>query len=648
MLFILSSSFLLAACVLIVALFELDRLHMWILAVALFWSVVISLEARALSLGGLLGSRLAWVLADLVVLVVAREIWRRRGRPAVLPPVSIEAIQDTFASGWLRGALLGASALVGVLYAVLLVATVLIPQNLDDVLTAYLARIGYWIQRGDLGSYAASAYNSVQVSYPRNAQFPLLRSIVLLGNDRLVGIEQWAAALLGVVAIFGLARAIGARRDAAWFCGLVWALVPTVAVQAGIALTDLVSVNLLLLTLMFGLVGWQSQRRAHLALATISFAMFVGTKQIATFVAPGLAVLLLYALVRGRGLRRRWITWMAASVPVMVVLGLLDYLQNQIYYGNPLGDPDSFELFAVKATTAQRVAALSSNLRRAALDSALADLPAWIAGRLPGIGRVRVYDAVIGTGGYLDGSQAWAGLFVTAILAVGMLLALYQLVRYRRFAVLAVLVPAVLYVLMFFWTRTNYSAAFSRYLLVPEALCLPAAAVGLSGVRVEWRAGHRVLSALSVVVVMGVGTQALHAGLRSGHRPLYGPQAVWSQDRIELLGRSTGFGSRFQLMRAFDYIDRCYPDTDRIGLLVPSKFPQSLLFGPAYDRHVSQFSVPFPPVLDDAFLADRRLDLAVVERTLFDEVKIGGISTRVRVFGPIAVVGVRGDAPPTC
>ena len=95
---------------------------------------------------------------------------------ALDPGPRADYVAAVFGSGPARNVLIIGAVFTGALYTLLLVASVLIPQSIDDVLTAYLARSGYWIHAGDLAPFEASAYNSVQTSYPVNGQLPTVRS----------------------------------------------------------------------------------------------------------------------------------------------------------------------------------------------------------------------------------------------------------------------------------------------------------------------------------------------------------------------------------------------------------------------------------------------------------------------------------------
>ena len=365
MLFVLSSLAVVAGGVLVAATLGQRRVCLWVLTVALVWNLYIVVAGRLLGVFDLLGSRVAWVVADLLFLGAAVLVWRRAGSPAALPSIPRGAVADMLGPRWLRPATIGLAVVVGAIYAVPAGRNTVDPAEPGRRADGVPGPVGYWIQRGDLSAFPTSIYNSVQVSYPANAQLPVLRSIVLSGGSHFVGLEQWVAALLGAVGVFGLSRALGAKRAAAYMCGGAWLLIPAVAHQAGVALTDLVSVWLVLSILLFGYLGWIEQRWSLLVLSSIALGLAVGSKQTVFFLVPGLAIVTLAAPVFGWHHRSVWVKWVVLSIPIVVVLGFVDYLRNWSYFGHPFGEPDSFELFAVDATIGERFSAIETNVRQA-------------------------------------------------------------------------------------------------------------------------------------------------------------------------------------------------------------------------------------------------------------------------------------------
>ena len=290
----------------------------------------------------------------------------------------------------------------------LLAATLWIPQNLDDVLTAYLARVGYWIQHGDMSPFPTSIYNSVQVSYPANAQLPVLRSIVLSGAPTS---WVWNSGPRRCSAPSVCSASPCAERAAGGRVHLrrAWLLIPAVAHQAGVALTDLVSVWLVLCTLWCSAIsaGWSSAGRCSCCRRSRSDSPSGPSRQSSS--SPGLAIVTLAALVFGWHQRLVWVKWVALSIPIVVVLGFVDYLRNWSYFGHPFGEPDSFELFAVDATIGERISAIETNLRQAVLDTFFGDLNPGVGEHVPGLCACRCTIPSSGRAGIWSGvSPGWA------------------------------------------------------------------------------------------------------------------------------------------------------------------------------------------------------------------------------------------------
>ena len=120
--------------------------------------------------------------------------------------------------------------------------------------------------------------------------------------------------------------------------------------------------------------------------------------------------------------RGEWAKWLLASSPVLLLLGGIDYLRNLRFYGHPLGDPDSFELFAESARPDERIEAMFRNMRQAGVDNLVMDIPPRLAQRLPLLDRLSVWEPKVGTNYYLEVGQAWLGPLLTVSIAAGTML----------------------------------------------------------------------------------------------------------------------------------------------------------------------------------------------------------------------------------
>ena len=220
-----------------------------------------------------------------------------------------------------------------------------------DVMTYHLPRAVAWLQHGNLGHYGFSpAY------YPGNGEIALLVTL-FTGTDRLATIVQCPFALLGAVALYGLAREIGAKERSAIAAPLAFVLTPIVLFSTGIAKNDLV-IAATTLAGVFMLVRalrrhWSTaERRFALAVSGLALGLALGTKytMLPFIVTTVLAVAVAMAAVWGAGnsssrallnvLRSR-AAWSFALRETCVFIAWLAvpstfwFAQNWIMTGNP-------------------------------------------------------------------------------------------------------------------------------------------------------------------------------------------------------------------------------------------------------------------------------------------------------------------------
>ncbi len=213
-----------------------------------------------------------------------------------------------------------------------------------DVLAYHLPRAVAWLQHGNLGNYGASA-----AFFPGNGEIALLFGL-FSGTDRLVPLVQLPFALLGAVAVYGLARELGTKARSAAVSAVVFLAAPIVFFQSAIAKNDLMVAALVAAGALLLCRALRSRNaapgvRTELAVAGLAFGLALGTKY--TVVPTALLVLpLVFFLFRQRERdaadreagRRAWrgpLRHAATFGIAMAVPSLFWFLQNWIVAGNP-------------------------------------------------------------------------------------------------------------------------------------------------------------------------------------------------------------------------------------------------------------------------------------------------------------------------
>jgi 4-amino-4-deoxy-L-arabinose transferase-like glycosyltransferase len=296
-----------------------------------------------------LASTTWWTIAAFVLLVLVcippavnpalRQICLRRpaGIGDVLERIKrARARHGNLALLWLLGATI---AIAGVLN--LLVLVLAAPANVDS-LAYHLTRMAYYLQHGNLDYFKAN-YWAITV-HPKVSTVQMLYCYLASGhNERLTQLPQYAAYWVSLLAVYGIARHLGAARRGSLFAALVSGLFVITLMEANTAQNDLVLTAFVGGTLYFLLAYRESRRFRYLPLAALAFALALGVKATAMLVIPSLLVMALYYFVpwkrNPQPISRPHLGWGLAALALALCLVALPagYLDNLTQFGSLTG-----------------------------------------------------------------------------------------------------------------------------------------------------------------------------------------------------------------------------------------------------------------------------------------------------------------------
>jgi hypothetical protein len=380
-----------------------------------------------------------------------------------------------------------------------IVATVLRPYAYDG-LTYHLTTAATWVQRGDLGETTLS---NCCASYPLTADLMFAWPMLLQGSDALVNTVQLGFAVLGALAVMGIARSAGLANPGAMAAGALFVLTPVVLAQAGTPYVD-VMVAAWALAGMHSVIRYAVARdRCSVVTGVLAAGMLFGTKGTGLLWAIAIAGVLVVLAVRRN--RREAATVLLAAVVALAALGSFWYVRNWVERGNPM-HPFQVEVAGqvlfdgprqVGALTAQE-APTDDAWPIAAVRSWAQDLDVWNA---------RTYDYEQRNGG-LGPLWAWLGAPLLAVLAV-------VLARRRSPVLYAVaIVAAVFLVQPYRW--------WSRF-------TIPLAALGAIGV---------------VVAAYGAPRRWMRAAIKVVTVPLVLAGALFTVAKVDPAGRAEPLPAR--------------------------------------------------------------------------------------------------------
>ena len=571
-----------------------------------------------------------WLLAELVPPLLITVVYRKR-LSEIMNSIrnDFQTISDSIIgsmkSVWAIPVVL---VVVIVLYSAGLVANIKLPQTMDDSVTAYLARAGFWISNHSTDYFRTSDYNFPLVSYPALPTFSTLRWIVVSGGDHAAALDQWMATLISGSLVFSLARKAKTSVSFALLGSLLWLLMSVTLLQSQMVLNDMVTMVAVLTAVVLASNLFSNFNSADFLVAALAAFVAIGTKQTVIFMLPSALLALSIGLVvfRKSGVLKKilqlrlMILGLGVAV-VGLVIAIPEYLSNQRRFNHPLGPKESFGLFAdVSIGLSDRISGIVRNTGRVFAAGLFGDVPRSLADQFPNFyEHVRQYYPEAGYEVSRISGVGWFGFTVTfiAMIAIPAMLILVLFKR-RGLSVVLLSVGGAVYSLWFMYTRSNFSEAFSRYMFFPITLLF---IVGMAFVDSLWTMRKGSISRyLGQFAVMSFAVIAIWQGswsfLGNGIRPLAGPQQVWAKSDDYIMYLSNGFLDRGAFIPMIEKLDWCVNSTNPLGTYLPYKFPISLLFGTSYDRKVQMMNIPVGTIINLNYLAANNLSALMVDEVI--------------------------------
>ena len=223
-----------------------------------------------------------------------------------------------------------------------------------DTLAYHLPTVAGWLQYGHIGTQHLHVYSA---SFPANVELLFAWVAVFLHSDVWIGAVQIPLAVVGAIAVVGMARLAEVRRPAAMAAGALFLLSPIVLTQSSSNYVDL-GVAALFLTAIYFLLrafpsaAWEAGdnrdpaasgrrwSRSSLLFAGCALGLAVGAKPVGPLLgATGLLCLLAGAWVSRRRLGpgpERPIVLVALLLLPVLCLGSFWYVRDLVEFSNPI------------------------------------------------------------------------------------------------------------------------------------------------------------------------------------------------------------------------------------------------------------------------------------------------------------------------
>ena len=268
-------------------------------AAPVFMAAMVVCVAEILSMFDALKAALYWQIASILCAGFSLLIEKRAAKPERNADFSF-SMRWRFPTVWLA-----------CVYAGLFLIALCLPANTWDSMSYHLARIGYYLQQGNLAHFPTP--NARQTNAPLNAELVMLWTVVFLKRDFLCALVQFGAALGAALALFGIARRLRIPRVLAGICVLIFLGLPEIVLQATSTQNDLFTAWLCSAAIYFLLASAQSGSLRLLIPAAVAGGLACGAKPTAWLVVPGAAVLWLVASAHSRTLSVKSATAIVAA-----------------------------------------------------------------------------------------------------------------------------------------------------------------------------------------------------------------------------------------------------------------------------------------------------------------------------------------------
>jgi hypothetical protein len=224
------------------------------------------------------------------------------------------------------------AAIAGMLVLVVAVGMTHPPQAYDS-LNYHLYFPARWIQDGRLSIVPTPFGDEAPAYAPVNGELFFLWLMVALHGDLAARVGQVPFYLLAGLALYGLARRLGAKPEHAIYAPAFFLLAKPIVDQATGANVDLVCSSMFLLSLYFTIRAIDTDEMRDWLLAGLCLGLYGGTKFVSLVFAPSLLLLLIWKSVQDRR-RPSWRTLWA--LPGILAFALPWFARNWLIAGSPV------------------------------------------------------------------------------------------------------------------------------------------------------------------------------------------------------------------------------------------------------------------------------------------------------------------------
>lgn len=622
--FLLSFFSVLISAIILTSLAKIKQLIPFLLSIYIFFFSIIVLVSEISSLFNQLNNKFFFLLLQFVCLGCAYFFWKKKDKPSLLEPIKKYIRRYTFKEVnqsikdhlilWILGLFVFAFYLFGA-YLVMKV-----PPNNFDSMTCHMTRIGFWLQNGNFDLWPT--WDAFQNTYPINAQLQIFWSVLFWGSDLFAGYPQWAAALISMLAIYGISRLLGFLREQSLFAVLIYSLFPEILLESTTTQNHLLTSSVLMCAFFFLIIGLKEKSKSHLLLSSLALALALGAHQLAFFIIPGFGLtLLLLWISKGKSITKLVGFFIVTSLAAFLFVGAYKYVLNIIDYGNPFYSQTETSVWVKKSSGYWKPKSVlgwtKNNLERYIFTSLdVTGLPPVISIPILEIkedvgvfffdltnnpkqrGTFDIYRRKLG----VHEDVAWFGVVGFILFYPLMVLQGIKAFEKKDPIILGIILTILIYSIIWsgfmvgdgYWT--NYAG---RYFVVAAMLFAPF----ISSIYVKGKLASRIFCWFLVFLSICI---AFFVTIFNSSKPLISDWSIWKTERLQ----KVYIHAKDQLP-IIQSVNEIVPIKDNLGILLVSNMYDYPYFGENFERKV--FSIfPDSLLLNEQYIEQNNIDWILI------------------------------------
>jgi hypothetical protein len=304
------------------------------------------------------GVAISWSILVALTLLIYLKI----ERAAVGPPLQQPSETDSDPLDRVTETLLYGAALIVLLVAV---TALIAPPSGIDAMTYHMPRVAMWINNHNVRFFPTPNYT--QIIYGAFAEYSIMHTILLWGNDRFANMVQFFSFVGSAIAVSFIVKFIGGGRRAQAIAVLLAITIPEGILEASGAMNTYSASFWILTAIAFLLASSEDTSWLNTICLGLSLGLALFTKGTTFIILP--FILLACWWLGSRTSRILILKRSAALLLLILVINTPQYLRNYEFDGSPLGVPLNYGEVQLTVTNIGIRSTLANILRNISLQT---------------------------------------------------------------------------------------------------------------------------------------------------------------------------------------------------------------------------------------------------------------------------------------